>query len=59
MRYLNLWFLKVWLAPGILTFRLFGKGLNIKNVKLQSLLFSQRNSWLPCLTIGSWQVRWL
>ena len=42
MRYLNLWFLKVWLAPGILTFRLFGKGLNIKNVKLQSLLFSQR-----------------
>ena len=57
--YLDLCVLRVWLTPGLLTFRLFGKGLNIKNVKLHPLLHSQQTSWLPILTIGSWQVRWL
>jgi hypothetical protein len=56
---LNLWFLRVHFTAGLISFRLFGKGLNIKNVNLHPLLYSQRTSWLPLLTLGNWQVRWL
>lgn len=58
-RIVNLRFLKVYVTGGLLWFRLFGKGLHIKDVRRHRLIFSQRTTWLPLLSIGNWQVRWL
>jgi hypothetical protein len=58
-RIVNLRFLKVYASSGLLWFRLFGKGLHIKDVRRHPLIFCQRTTWLPLLSIGNWQVRWL
>ena len=58
-RIVNLRFLKVYSSSGLLWFRLFSRGLHIKDVRRHPLIFCQRTTWLPLLSIGNWQVRWL
>ena len=51
---LNTRVLKIYRVPGLLWFRLFGRGLLIKNVRQHPLLFSQRQQ--RHLSLGNWKV---
>jgi hypothetical protein len=56
-RTLDLGVLKVGIMAGLFWFRIFNKGLHIKDVRRHPLTFSQRTTWPPDLTIGDWQIR--
>jgi hypothetical protein len=54
---LNLRILRVGIMSGLLWFRVFGRGLHIKDTRRHPLMHSQCTTWLPILTLGPWQVR--
>jgi hypothetical protein len=58
-RTLNLRIAQVGIAPGLLWFRVFGKGLHIKDPRRHPPLFSERNRMLPYVTILGYRVRFL
>lgn len=40
-------------------FRMFGKGLAWKDTTQHRPLFSERNGYAKCATVGRWMLTWL
>ena len=44
---------------GLFWFRIFGRGLVVKDVRLHPLLFSERHGYQRMIRIGPWVIRYL
>ena len=58
-RTLDFGILKVGICAGLFWFRIFGKGLHIKDPILHPPLFSERNGFFAYITILGYRVRLL
>ncbi len=58
-RTFNRWGVCGLIAPGVYWFRIFGRGLHIKDTARHSLMFSERYGRTKRVQIGPWSIRLL